>query len=214
MKAALCLLSALLLVPLVAEAGEVLVDRIVATVGDTPITASEVGFEAAVRERIRGLEPADRTVFGRLLLEEREPLEAVVFRAILVESTEYADVQDPDERVAYDRFRAFEDTFADRSSAAAFRKSWGLSRVEALDWFRIYARLDETVETAVARSVRVTEEDERRYHDANVDRVFGGRSFEDVREDVARAVSAQKFDQAYQSWRKRVRAGARLRYLR
>ncbi len=207
------LLVAILATPALAD-DTVLVDRVVATVGSTPITASEVALEEALHARIADLPPADRAVFGRLLTEPREPLEAVVFRAILMETPEFASVRITDDREAYERFSAFEATFEDRKEAAAFRRSWGLARVDLVEYFRISAVLDHTVELAVDRGVRVSEEDERRHFEEHGARMFPGREFEEVREAVARQVYEKKFDQAYQSWRKRLRASARLRYLR
>jgi hypothetical protein len=193
---------------------ETLVDRVVATVGNTPITASEVALEGAVRDRIAALPRTDREVFGRLLTETREPLAVVVFRAILVETTEFTSVRITDDREAYERFAAFEATFDDRQEARAFRRSWGLTRVALVEYFRVSAVLDHAVELAVDRTVRVTDDDERRYYEENAERMFGGSPIEEVRESVARQVYAQKFDQAYQGWRKRLHAEARLRYLR
>ncbi len=215
MRATWAIAAALCLVSFAARADDgVLVDRVVATVGNTPVTASEVALEAAIHERIVALPADDRGVFGRLLTESREPLEAVIFRAILVETPEFAAVRITDDREAYERFSAFEDTFEDRKEAAAFRKSWGLDRVDLVEYFRISAVLDHTVELAVDRGVRVTEEDERRFFEEHGERLFPGKSFEDARAGLTRHVYAKKFDQAYQSWRKRLRAGARLRYLR
>jgi hypothetical protein len=197
-----------------AQTEGVLVDRVVATVGDTPITASEVALEGSLRERIATIDSPERDLFGRLLTEAREPLEAVIFRAILMETAEFASVRITDDREAYERFTAFEETFEDRKAAAAFRKSWGLSRVQLVEYFRVSAVLDHTVEIAVDRGVRVTEEDERRYYDDHQEQLFAEQEFSDVRASIARQVYELTFDKAYQSWRKRLQAGTRLRYLR
>jgi hypothetical protein len=197
-----------------AQTEGVLVDRVVATVGDTPITASEVALEGSLRERIATIDRPERDLFGRLLTEAREPLEAVIFRAILMETAEFASVRITDDREAYERFAAFEETFEDRKAAAAFRKSWGLSRVQLVEYFRVSAVLDHTVEIAVDRGVRVTEEDERRYYDDHQEQLFAEQEFSDVRASIARQVYELTFDKAYQSWRKRLQAGTRLRYLR
>jgi hypothetical protein len=197
-----------------AQTEGVLVDRVVATVGDTPITASEVALEGSLRERIAAIDRPERDLFGRLLTEAREPLEAVIFRAILMETAEFASVRITDDREAYERFTAFEETFEDRKAAAAFRKSWGLSRVQLVEYFRVSAVLDHTVEIAVDRGVRVTEEDERRYYDDHQEQLFAEQEFSDVRASIARQVYELTFDKAYQSWRKRLQAGTRLRYLR
>ena len=192
----------------------VLVDRVVATVGTTPVTASEVAMEAALRERITALDADDRAVFGQLLTEPRDALEAVLFRSILIETPEFSSIRITDDVEAYERYSAFEATFEDRREAAAFRRSWGLTRVLLMEYFRASVVLDTTVVLSVSPNVRVTEDDERRFYEQEAERVFGSRPFEDVREAVARRVYAQKYDQAYQGWRKRLRAGVRIRYLR
>ena len=74
--------------------------------------------------------------------------------------------------------------------------------------------LDRAVEVAVDPGVRITEEDERRYYEQHASLKYAGRPMREVQEALTRDVYAQKFDQAYQGWRKRMRAGVRLRYLR
>jgi hypothetical protein len=202
------LLLLLLLVP--AQATErVIADRIVAVVDDTPIPASRVAFEAELRQRIA--ESPDPAVFGRLLTEQVEPLEAVIFEEILrnAPATRALTTVDVDEARA--RRTAFEATFESAGAARVFLARWGLDRDRLLDRFIDSVRLDTAVDLAI--TVDVTDEDLRSYYDRNADRVFGGRPFEEVSALVFRQVYALEFEDEYNAWRSRLRSRARKRYV-
>ncbi|MEE2828609.1 MAG: hypothetical protein VX498_05445 [Myxococcota bacterium] len=189
-------------------ADPVLVDRVIATVGNTPITASQAALEAQIRERIE--HSGDKEDFGRLLTEAVDPLEALIFREILRMLPE-ARVIEVDEVQARGRLRAFEETFPDAATAASFRAGWGLDRARLLDYFKESVVLDKLVERSV--DVRVSDEEQRAYYQRNKDRVFGGRPFEEVADFVAKQVYMLKFEAEYNSWRSRLRAAARKRYI-
>ncbi|MCP4869984.1 MAG: hypothetical protein GY898_14830 [Proteobacteria bacterium] len=189
------------------EAG-ILVDRIVAVVDDTPISASSVALEAAIRQRIA--EAPDRAEFGRLLTETVDPLEAVIFRTILLGRPEIRDVH-PAGFAAEHRLRLFEDSFGNRGAAVAWRVDWGLDKAVLLDWFRQSVILDQVIELAV--DFAVTDEDERAYYERHKDNVYGGRPYEEVAADVAQRVFALSFEEEYNAWRTALRASVELRYI-
>jgi hypothetical protein len=188
------------------EAG-LLIDRVVAVVDDTPITASAVAREAAIRERV-ALAP-DKTGFGRLLTENVDPLEAVIFRTVLLNRPEIRDIR-PTGFAAERRLRLFEDTF-ERGEAIEWRVAWAMEKSVLLDWFRQSVVLDQVVDLAV--DVAVTEEEERAYYELHKDDVYGGRPFEDVAADIAQRVFNLEFEAEYNTWRTAVRASATLRYI-
>lgn len=189
------------------EAGD-LVDRVVAVVDDAPITASDVALEAAIRGRIAAA--AEPAIFGRLLTEEVEPLEAVVFKSILLSRTETRDVRISGYQ-AEDRLRRFEETFDSRQEAIRWRVDHGIEKSALLDWFKESALLDAIVDLSV--QVAVTEDDEREYYGRHKDAVYGGQPFEAVRTDVAERVYNLRFEDEYNSWRKALRSSAQLRYV-
>lgn len=190
-----------------AAAGEV-VDRVVAVVEGTPLTASAVAFEAAVRERITD---ADAAEFGRLLTERVDPLETLIFKQVLREQPVTAEVSLEGNQPGLERLRTFERGFDSPEDAAAFRTRWGRSRQDMLEYFLDSALLDAVIELAV--QFRVSEQEERAYYDENKDRVFGGRPYEEVAGFVTQQVYRKKFEGEYNSWRARLRSGATLRYL-
>ncbi len=189
------------------EAGA-LVDRVVAMVEGTPVTASSVALEAAIREQIAS--SPDKAEFGRLLTDPVDPLEAVVFRTILLSRPEIRAIR-PSGFAAERRLRLFEETFADRGDAVAWRVDWGLDKAVLLDFFKQSVVLDRIVDLAVV--VDVTEEAERTYYERHKDAVYGGRPFEEVRDDVTRRVHNLEFEEAYNAWRTAVRSSAELRYV-
>lgn len=202
------LLLLLLLVP--AQAQErVVADRIVAVVDDTPIPASRVAFEAELRQRIAG--SADPAAFGRLLTEQVEPLEAVIFEEILRNAPGTRALTTVDEDEARARRTAFEATFESAGAARVFLSRWGLDRELLLQRFVDSVRLDTAVELAI--TVDVTDEDLRAYYERNADRVFGGQPFEEVAALVFRQVYALEFEDEYNAWRSRLRSRARKRYV-
>jgi hypothetical protein len=210
----LCLI-ALLLVPFGAEATEgdtrqeeVLVDRVLVVVGNSPITASQVNFENEVRGQIAL--SSQREQFGRLLNESVDALEALIFREILrrLPDARTIQIKDTDAR---NRLRLFESTFDDISAASSFRARWGMSRAELLEFFKESVILDEVVEVSVL--ISVTEEEKRDYYDRNRNRVFGDKPYLDVAEFVSQQVYLLKFDAAYNSWKSKLRAGASKRYI-
>lgn len=189
------------------EAG-LLVDRIVAVVDDSPVTASSVALEAAIRERIAASPEAEE--FGRLLTEAVDPLEAVIFRTILLGRPEIRDIQ-PGGFAAERRLRLFEDSFGNRGEAVAWRVDWGLDKAVLLDWFKRSVVLDQIIDLAV--DVAVTDEDERAYYERHKDAVYGGRPYEDVAGDVAQRVFALSFEEEYNAWRTALRGSVKLRYI-
>ncbi len=190
------------------EAG-VLVDRVVAVVDDTPITASAVALEAAIRERIALTDERTRGEFGRLLTESVDPLEAVIFRTILLNLPEIGDIR-PAGAEAERRLRLFEETF-ERGGAIDWRVAWALEKSVLLDWFKQSVVLDQVVDLAV--DVVVSEEEERTYYERHKDAVYGGRPFEEVANDVSQRVFSLAFEDKYNRWRTAVRASATLRYI-
>ncbi len=190
-----------------AEAGDV-VDRVVAVVEGTPVTASSVAFETAVRERIA---KTDSKPFGRLLTDRSDPLEALIFKQILREQPLAVEVSLEGKLPGLERLRAFERSFDTPEDAGAFRTQWGRSRQDMLEFFQDSAVLDAVIELAV--QFRVSEQEERAYFEENKDRVFGGRPYEEVAGFVAQQVYRKKFEGEYNSWRARLRSGAALRYL-
>lgn len=187
---------------------KVLVDRVLVSVGDTPITASQLALETRIREQVD--QSPRRKDFGRLLTETVDPLEALIFREILRRLPEARTVP-VDEIQARQRLRLFEDTFADPTAAASFRANWGLDRANLLDFFKESVVLDALVDLSVV--VRVTDEEERTYYERNKNRVFGDRPYEEVSDFVAQQVYLLKFEAEYNSWRSRLRAGATKRYI-
>jgi hypothetical protein len=189
------------------EAGE-LVDRAVATVDGTPITASDVILEGEIRQRIAS--SPRREEFGRLLTEQVDALEAVIFRQILRARPEARAVTTSGGR-AEDRLRLFERTFTSREDALQWRVIWGLEKSVLLDYFKESVLFDALVDLAV--DVNVSEEQERTYYESHKDAVYGGRPFEEVSGDVARRVYNLEFEDEYNSWRKALRSQASLRYI-
>jgi hypothetical protein len=194
--------------PTTPEGAGDLVDRVVATANGTPITASDVALEAAIRERIAASPRKEE--FGRLLTEQVEPLEAVIFRTILRGQPDARTVR-PSGSKAELRLRLFEESFGSREAALQWRIDWGLEKSALLDWFKESVVLDAVVELAV--DFKVTEEQERAYYEAHRDQVYGGRPWEEVSADVARRVYALEFEDEYNSWRKALRSQASLRYI-
>jgi len=189
-------------------AGE-LVDRIVATVEETPISASEVAFEEAIRERI--LAAGNKAEFGRLLTEPGEPLEAVVFRLILLQQPVTAGIEVEDRSLAEKRTRLFGEMFHSPEALSAFLSRWGLQREELVQYFHTYTRLDTVIELSV--DPKVSDEEEHSYYERNKDLVFGGKDFTEVADFVSRQVYLLKFEVEYNAWRSRLRARANKRYI-
>ena len=189
----------------------VLVDRIVAVVGTTPIAASEVEFERQLGERIAGDDCASS--FGRLLCEAREPLERLIFRHTLEQAGIAAGVQVSVATVEAAQ-RAFAETFETRADQDAFFALWGLDDASFRELLLTVARLDQAIDVTVGRLVRdVSEEEERRYHAENSDTIFGGKPYEEVAAIVSRRYYALKFERTYGSWSSELRAAGRVRYL-
>jgi len=205
------LLAALLLVAAPAQAEEVLVDAVVAVVGNTPIASSQVAFERELRERVAG--PDCAASFGRLVCGPTEPLEALVFREILRQEGVARDVEiNPGE--AAERVGAFERTFGTRDGSRRFLERWRLSEQDVHELFRELAVLDQAIEVAVGRLIRdIPEEEERRYHADNMDSIFGGRPYDEVTAMVSRRYYAFKFERTYDAWASELRSGARIRYI-
>jgi hypothetical protein len=187
---------------------QVLVDRVVAAVGDTPITASQVAFEEELRTQITN--SPKRTDFGRLLTETVAPLEALIFREILRRRAEVRSLP-VDEALARSRLRLFENSFPDPSTSASFQARWGIGRSDLLEFFKESVLLDEIVTLSVI--VQVSEEEKRLYYERNRDRVFGDKPYEGVADFVAQQVHLLKFEAEYNSWRSRLRAEAEKRYI-
>jgi len=190
------------------DAGE-LVDRIVATVEETPISASEVSFEEAIRKRILASE--DKAAFGRLLTEPGEPLEAVIFRLILLQRAGTAGIEVEDRSLAEKRSRLFEEMFDSPEALSAFLSRWGMKRADLVEYFHTYTRLDTVIELSV--DPKVSNEEEHSYYKRNKDLVFGGRDFTEVADFVSRQVYLLKFEVEYNAWRSRLRARANKRYI-
>jgi len=190
------------------NAPQVLVDRVLAAVGDTPITASQVAFESELRTQIAN--SPQRAEFGRLLTEAGNPLEALIFREILRRRAE-ARTLPVDEAIARSRLRLFENSFPDPSTSASFQARWGIGRSDLLEFFKESVVLDEVVTLSVI--VQVSEEEKRMYYERNRDRVFGDKPYEGVAEFVAQQVYLLKFEAEYNSWRSRLRAEAEKRYI-
>lgn len=206
------LLLLLLALPSGALAGEaIVVDRIVAVVGTTPIAASQVMLEAEIGRRILGDDCAES--FGRLLCDEREPLERLIFRETLRQagvakgvSVSLGTVDEAE--------RAWVGTFRTRTGSTDFLKRWGLDAVAFREAILDVARLDQAIDVAVGRLVRdVSEEEERRYHAENVDTIFGGRPYEEVAAMVSRQYYAFKFERTYGAWASELRAAGTVRYI-
>lgn len=189
------------------EAG-IVVDSVRAAVNGTPITASDVELERSIRERIAA--SPSRAEFGRLLTEQVDPLEAIIFRVILLGLPEARTLPVSGDR-GQERLRLFDATFGSREAAAQWRVSWGLERPALLDWFQESVLLDELVELSV--DVDVTEEQQRSYWEQHRDQVYGGRPYEDVSSDVAQRVFVLQFEDEYNSFRKALRSRAQLRYV-
>lgn len=206
------LLLLLLGLPSGALAGEaIVVDRIVAVVGTTPIAASQVTLEAEIGRRILGDDCEES--FGRLLCDEREPLERLIFRETLRQagvakgvSVSLGTVDEAE--------RAWVGTFRTRTGSADFLKRWGLDAVAFREAILDVARLDQAIDVAVGRLVRdVSEEEERRYHAENGDTIFGGRPYEEVAAMVSRRYYAFKFERTYGAWASELRSAGRVRYI-
>ena len=185
-----------------------LVDRVLASVEGSPITASQVALEGEIRSRIEG--SPGRETFGRLLTEDVTPLEALMFREILRRLPETRTISS-NEAIARDRLRQFEASFGDAREASSFRARWGLSRANLLDYFKESTVLDEVISISVL--VQVTEEEMRSYYERNKNRVFADKPYEEVAELVMRQVYRLKFEAEYNSWRTQLRAGAQKRYI-
>jgi hypothetical protein len=183
---------------------------VVAVVGNTPITASEVEFDTQLRARVQA--SADPSEFGRLLTERVDALEALVFRAILLSQPDIASASVLDPSPAEARLAALERACGSREAAEAFLADWGYERAAMLEFFKETVSLDRYVELSV--DVRVREEEERAYYEQHRDDVFGGRPYEDVAAFVSRQVYLLRFEAEYNSWRSRLRAGAQKRYIR
>jgi hypothetical protein len=184
------------------------VDRVVATVDDAPVTASACAFEAEVRAQLDRMH--DSSAFGRLLNERVEPLEAVMFRLILRRWAEQRDLLNPDEERTRDLLSAWNESFP-RGGAEAFRRRWAVDDEVMAAFFAEHLALDAVIELSVP--VRVTESKKRGYHEANRERVFGGQPYEAVESQVSERVYALEFEAAYNAWRQRLRARATKRYL-
>ena len=131
------------------EAGD-LVDRVVAVVDDAPITASAVALETAIRERVAG--STDPSEFGRLLTEAVDPLEALVFKTLLLARPETRNVELSGFQ-AEQRLRRFEETFESRQEAIRWRVDHGIEKSALLDWFEESVLLDAVVAKMVATNV-------------------------------------------------------------
>jgi hypothetical protein len=192
-------------------AGSVMVDRIVAVVGTTPIAASEVEFEAQLGDRIAGEGCA--ASFGRLLCEERAPLERLIFRQTLQQAGLAADIQVSVATIEQAE-RAFAERFETKTEKDEFFAAWGLDDAAFRELLLVVARLDQAIDVTVGRLVRdVSEEEERRYHAENRDLIFGGRPYEEVASLVSRRYYAFKFERTYGSWASELRASGRIRYV-
>ncbi len=186
-----------------------LVDRIVATVDDTPISASEVAFEDAVRSQI--LASGNRAAFGRLLTEPGEALEALVFRLILLKQPATAGIEIADRSVAEERTELLEESFESALDFAGFLRRWGMTRTDLVRYLHTYVRLDTMIELSV--DPKVSDEEERSYYERNKDLVFGGKDFTEVADLVSRQVYLLKFEVEYNAWRSRLRSRANKRYI-
>ena len=186
-----------------------LVDRIVASVEDTPVSASEVAFEEAMRSRI--LASDDKAAFGRLLTEPGEPLEALIFRLILLRQPVSAGIEVEDRSLAEKRSRLFEETFESPEQLRAFLSRWGIQRTGLQRYFQTYVRLDTVIELSV--DPKVSDEEARSYYERNKDLVFGGKDFNEVADFVSQQVYLLKFEVEYNAWRSRLRARANKRYI-
>jgi len=189
----------------------VVVDRVVAVVGTTPIAASQVQLERELAARMAGDECT--ASFGRLLCEDREPLERLLFRETLRQSG-VANGVEVSLATVEDAERAFFAAFPIRDAADEFLSRWGLDPGALRELLLDVARLDQAIDVTVGRLVRdVSEEEERRYHAENADTIFAGRAYEEVAAIVSRRYYALKFERTYDSWASELRAAARVRYI-
>ena len=187
------------------------VDRVVAVVGNTPIAASQVLLEQQLGELIRGERCPES--FDRLLCEEREPLERLVFRETLRQAGLAKEVQVSAATVEVAE-QAFARSFGTRDGVRRFLERWGMEDADFREMVLDVARLDQAIEVTVGRLVReVSEEEERRYHAENVDTSFGGRPYEEVAAMVSRRYYALKFERTYGAWASELRASSRVRYV-
>ena len=152
----LALLLALLL-PAVAGAQSraggavpVSVDRVVAVVGNTPIAASQVLLEQQLGDLIRGERCSES--FGRLLCEEREPLERLVFRETLRQAGLAKEVQVSAATVEVAE-QAFARSFGTRDGMRRFLERWGMEDADFRELVLDVARLDQAIEVTVGRLV-------------------------------------------------------------
>ena len=204
--------------PLTPEAAGEVVDLVVATVGSTPITASEVALERRLREAARAVpawaDPDDLP--SRLLWESQDALEALIFREVLRQQPATADVPPPGDRrtgQVVDALADALDDVGDGSGFSSFLRSWGLTRAELVERVREILRLDQALEIAIEGRVHIDEKKQRAYYEQNRDAMFGGRPYEEVAPLVASAVYALQFERTLQSWRSEIRARARIRYI-
>jgi hypothetical protein len=193
----------------VEQATGVLVERIVATVSDTPISATEVAFEAAVREQI--LASGHKQAFGRLLTEPGEALEATIFRTILLQYPGTTEIELEDSSLAEKRARILESSFESPERYSTFLSRWGIQHEGLVRFFHTYARLDTVIDLSV--DPKVSDEEERSYYQRNKDQVFGGKEFVEVSDFVSRQVYLLKFEVEYNAWRSRLRSRASKRYI-
>ncbi len=187
----------------------VLADRVVATINGVPVTASQVAFEEAIRGRIR--QSAEPQRFGRLLSEDVDALEALLFRNILRQLPEARDLGLVDEGEATERLLTFEDLFPQPAELRRFLELWGLKRGDLLAFLRETVLLDEVIHLNV--QVQVSPEEEQAYYEKNKSRVFGDKPFGEVSGYVTRQVYHLKFEAEYNSWRSKLRSAAEKRYI-
>ncbi len=190
---------------------EVVVERVVAVVGHTPITRGQVAFEAAMRDRVAAAPNRER--FGRLLSEPWVPLEALIFRLVLTAQPVTRDTPVPDDATARERLQAFASTFPNDADFHGFLVAWRLTEAVLLDWFRDTVRMDHAIVAAVDPLVRTSRPDELRYYEENRDRIFAGRPMEEVEAYVGRQVYVLQFQRAWQGWASQIRAASRVRYV-
>ncbi len=187
------------------------VDRVVAVVGNTPLASSQVLLEEQLGDRIRGERCSE--FFGRLLCEEREPLERLIFRETLRQAGLAQDVQ-VSAAIVEAAEQAFARSFDTRDGKRRFLERWGMEDADFREMVLDVARLDQAIEVTVGRLVReVSEEEERRYHAENIDTIFGGRPYEEVAAMVSRRYYSLKFERTYGAWASELRASIRVRYV-
>lgn len=173
-------------------------DAIVVVVNGEAITASRIQFMAAYLE-VTGGDGIGRplAVYGPLSPEvARQVVEDDALLTGMADRLPVIEVRD--EEILSMR-RWFQGAFVSPEAFAAFTALWGFGEAEQVDFFARRLRVQKFVDLKIGAYAAIPDRELQAWYSDRSSQ-FGGRPFQEVREDVARAYDAERREERFRDW--------------